>query len=235
LFSKIYSLNKTRHDNVLSIAYYFSIISIPVTVIFYFFKVKPDNITYSRFFIGILASIFLYLNQSLVALFLYLAFIILDYSDGALARLYKNKTFYGKFLDGNVDHLCATIFYVIIGFYFYKLSKNIIDLVYSMICVIVYFRGQTIYDLYSTLVRWSNLECNKKNEAYIRKKNFILLQFLNANDFLRYIFLIIILINDKRWGFLEFYIFFFGLLIFGFVTTTIHFLGAYKNLKFRKT
>lgn len=234
LFLKFFLLNKEKHSNILTSHYYFNLISIPFTVIFYFLRIKPDNITYSRFLIGLLASILLYFNYNLTALFLYLTFIILDFCDGTLARFYKKKTFYGKFLDSNVDHLCHNIFFVSIGIFFYNLSQNIIDLIYSVTCIIIYIRGQNMHDLYSSLVRWSNLECNKKNQPQIIKRNFILLNFLYIVTFLQYVFIIIILSNEKHQSFLAFYFFFFCLFIFGLVISVVHFLSAYKNLKLKK-
>jgi phosphatidylglycerophosphate synthase len=78
-------------------------------------KITPDHLTYSALIAGVAAGIFYSLgtrDTSLVAACLYFFFIVLDCSDGQLARLKGNGTPVGRILDGIADYTAAIAVYV---------------------------------------------------------------------------------------------------------------------------
>jgi len=134
----------------------------PFVVLFFYLKIKPNTITYLRFFFGLII-IYLAFNYVMkLALICFILFKIFDYVDGSIARLYNNKTFYGKFIDSSTDLFVESFFLLFLGFYYFNLLNDYAFLKLYMSSVIFWIFGQFIYDKYGSLTRWSNLE-NKKN------------------------------------------------------------------------
>jgi len=82
-------------------------------------KITPDHLTLAAIVFGICGGFFYSfgLQQTAVigALF-YILFIVLDCSDGQLARLKKNGTKIGRLLDGIADYIAVTAIYIGLAF-----------------------------------------------------------------------------------------------------------------------
>ncbi|MCK5087507.1 MAG: CDP-alcohol phosphatidyltransferase family protein [Melioribacteraceae bacterium] len=90
-------------------------------------NITPNQITTAALNIGLLAG-FLYIFNTkimlITAAILLIIYDILDCSDGQLARLKKNGTFFGRILDGVSDYLVSVAIYLGIGFGFAMQSDD---------------------------------------------------------------------------------------------------------------
>lgn len=90
-------------------------------------KITPNNITFIAILMGLTAGYFYSLGKPVYfkagALF-YLAFNILDCSDGQLARLKKNGNHIGRLIDGIGDYIATLAVYIGIAFGFVSKSIN---------------------------------------------------------------------------------------------------------------
>jgi phosphatidylglycerophosphate synthase len=78
-------------------------------------RITPDHLTFAAIIMGLIGAFFYafgsQLTSNIGALF-YILFIILDCSDGQLARLKKSGTSLGRLLDGISDYIVVTAIYV---------------------------------------------------------------------------------------------------------------------------
>ncbi|MCU0472919.1 MAG: CDP-alcohol phosphatidyltransferase family protein [Bacteroidales bacterium] len=78
-------------------------------------KITPDHLTFAAIIMGLIGAFFYAFGSQFTcnigALF-YILFIILDCSDGQLARLKKNGTSLGRLLDGISDYIVVTAIYI---------------------------------------------------------------------------------------------------------------------------
>ena len=90
-------------------------------------KITPNNITFIAILMGLTAGYFYSLGKPVYfkagAIF-YLAFNILDCSDGQLARLKKNGNHIGRLIDGIGDYIATLAVYIGIAFGFVSKSGN---------------------------------------------------------------------------------------------------------------
>jgi hypothetical protein len=77
-----------------------------------------------RFFFGLIIIYFAFNYQIQLSITCFIFFKILDYTDGSIARLSNNKTFYGKFIDSSSDLFIEVFFLLFLGFYFFNLLKT---------------------------------------------------------------------------------------------------------------
>jgi phosphatidylglycerophosphate synthase len=78
-------------------------------------RITPDHLTYTAIIAGSLGGLFYAFGSQVtckIAACLYLLYIILDCSDGQLARLKKNGSAVGRILDGIADYSAATAVYI---------------------------------------------------------------------------------------------------------------------------
>jgi len=78
-------------------------------------RIKPDNLTFAAIVTGLTAAVFYALGHSWAAnigAVLYGLFIVLDCSDGQLARLKKNGSPIGRIVDGAADYMVVTAVYI---------------------------------------------------------------------------------------------------------------------------
>jgi hypothetical protein len=90
-------------------------------------KITPNNITFIAILMGITAGCFYSLGQPVyfkIGALFYLAFNILDCSDGQLARLKKNGNHIGRLIDGIGDYIATLAVYLGIAFGFVPNSVN---------------------------------------------------------------------------------------------------------------
>ena len=77
--------------------------------------VTPDNLTFSAIISGLIAGIlyaFGVQSTTIIATCFFILFVILDCSDGQLARLKKNGSATGRLLDGIADYLAVSAIYI---------------------------------------------------------------------------------------------------------------------------
>ena len=143
--------------------------------IFIILKIKPNTITVLNFFVCILSLIllFLYKNLFFFSILLFLVYQLLDNIDGGVARHYKIKTYFGKYIDSLSDVFFASFFYIGISLVTYQLTSNYHLLLFTLLSSSLIAFDVFILDKFSALVRWSNNENKKKFPPYIRKKKFI--------------------------------------------------------------
>jgi len=165
--SKIYNFKTEALFQVL-----FSKISYFFTPIFIIFKITPNTITFMNFIVSIF-SIILILNGKgsflEYGILLYLVYRIFDFCDGAVARHFKQSTFYGRFIDGLADIFLNSFLILSLAFYSFQIFESLPLLIFGCVTGILTSFDTFIYDRYSALARWSNSENRIKVLPYIKK------------------------------------------------------------------
>ncbi len=90
-------------------------------------NITPNQITTVALIIGVIGGILYTFNTHfylIIAAILIITYDVLDCSDGQLARLKKNGTFFGRILDGVSDYFVSTAIYLGIGFGFASNSDD---------------------------------------------------------------------------------------------------------------
>lgn len=78
-------------------------------------NITPDHLTLAAIIFGLTGGVFYAFGlqqTSVIGAIFYILFIILDCSDGQLARLKKNGTKIGRLLDGIADYIAVTAIYI---------------------------------------------------------------------------------------------------------------------------
>src|SRR4051794_26373369 len=104
---------RTNDANVSAIGrYLYRPISFPLTVPFAMAGISANQVTISAVFVFAIAAYGLASGDPALMLagaMIYLFFMIMDFVDGNLARVFRNATVFGKLLDGFVDALATLI------------------------------------------------------------------------------------------------------------------------------
>lgn len=204
----------------------------PFAVFFFYLKIKPNTITYLRFFFGLIVIYFAFNHKIKVSLICFIFFKIFDYVDGSIARLYNNKTFYGKFIDSSTDLFIESFLLLFLGFYFFNLLNDYHFLKLYMSCVIFWIFGQFIYDKYGSLIRWSNFE--NKNNALPNIINIKLKRLILILDDI-YIFSFFLMIyNLEQFALKSAFVIIFSCISFAILNIIAHVMYAHKNLNENK-
>ncbi len=90
-------------------------LSWPLTAIAGSLGISPNATTAIRAILAVLALVLIPFTLWGVVVFLFA--VVLDYVDGALARLQDRATYYGKFIDGLVDIVADIFFLPVLGLY----------------------------------------------------------------------------------------------------------------------
>ena len=204
----------------------------PFAALFFYFKVQPNTITYIRFFFGLIIFYFFLINELQFAIGSFLFFKLFDNVDGSLARLYKKKTFYGKFIDSLCDIFIEVFFLIFLGLYFYDLLNDYTLLKLYIVCAIFWIFGQFIYDKYGSLIRWSNLENKKNARPNIRNGNYLRVLLILEDVYLFCILLI--LYKYYLFGLVVSYILVISCILSGLINIILHIISANKNLREKK-
>jgi len=176
LLKKSFKINSSyRNFNSVSISgYLINRIANFFIPIFLILKIKANTVTMINFFVGFTCIIFFFIFNGdffSYSILLYIINKILDHCDGGLARFYKNKTFFGKFIDSISDVLFLSFFNLSLAIFFYLKTNNFYLLIYGSISSIFICFDVFILDKFSSLVRWCNKENKKSFPTYIRKNN----------------------------------------------------------------
>ncbi|MCF6268524.1 MAG: CDP-alcohol phosphatidyltransferase family protein [Melioribacteraceae bacterium] len=90
-------------------------------------NLTPNQITSIALIIGMIGGVFYFFNTHYaisIGAVLLIVYDVLDCSDGMIARLKKNGTFFGRILDGIADYFVTVTVYLGIGFGFANNSDN---------------------------------------------------------------------------------------------------------------
>ncbi len=90
-------------------------------------NLTPNQITSIALIVGMIGGIFYFFNTHYaitIGAILLIAYDVLDCSDGMIARLKKNGTFFGRILDGIADYFVTVTVYLGIGFGFASNSAD---------------------------------------------------------------------------------------------------------------
>lgn len=150
--------------------YVFRLIGVYISIIFIKCRFHPTTINILNFLVGLSALILIFINNEnlkySIALFQIAYFI--DLTDGNVARYNNIASFWGRFLDSVIDILVGGFIYVVL-FYYSLLNFNSSSLiVLGMFATLFHPIYHMIYDKYSSLARWSNLDNKTKIVPYIR-------------------------------------------------------------------
>ena len=143
-----------------------------VTLLFLRLNISSNATTYLNFLLGIammiffIQSTFLFYNIAITSL---LCMYVLDCVDGNISRIKKTSTFYGRFID-------SLFGLIVISFQMFGLSifcnialNNEILFYFGLISTCVSPFGHFVFDKYSALARWQNLNSRNKIKPYIWK------------------------------------------------------------------
>ena len=90
-------------------------------------NLTPNQITSMALIVGMIGGVFYFFNTHYaisIGAILLITYDVLDCSDGMIARLKKNGTFFGRILDGIADYFVTVTVYLGIGFGFANSSDN---------------------------------------------------------------------------------------------------------------
>ena len=114
------SLKLIEVEEILDLFFYRPLAFIFVKII-YKTNITPNQITVIALFVGMIAGVLYFFNTHFaitIGAFLLIIYDVLDCSDGMVARLKKNGTFFGRILDGIADYFVTVTVYLGIGFGF---------------------------------------------------------------------------------------------------------------------
>jgi phosphatidylglycerophosphate synthase len=238
LLIKSYNINcKYRNFQSVSLINFilnrFANIFIPI---FFILKIKPNIVTIINF-IFILTSlilIFFYNEYFILAVLFYFIYLVFDQIDGGLARLYKKKTFFGKFIDSSIGVFFEGFFYIGLSLFFFNLKSDKLIFIFCLFSSFLYIFDVFILDKFSSLVRWCNEENNNKFSPYIRRKKFLRM-FLTFYDMYVCLILILPFFLHDLYIMENVIILIFSILFLSAVfNISLHAIFAYKFLNFKK-
>jgi len=102
----------------LDIRFFYRWVSLPLTYIFYHIGLTANVVSYLMISISILSAILIYQGEIVVGIALWQLWLILDSVDGEIARLRKECSSKGWFLDLVFENFCFPINFIAIGFAF---------------------------------------------------------------------------------------------------------------------
>jgi len=120
------SLKLIEVEEVLDLFFYRPLAFVFVKTI-YKTNLTPNQITTIALIVGMIGGVFYFFNTHIaitIGAILLIIYDVLDCSDGMVARLKKNGTFFGRILDGIADYFVTVTVYLGIGFGFASNSGN---------------------------------------------------------------------------------------------------------------
>ena len=114
-YSKVYSLFLFK--------YIFIPLAWPLTWFFANLGASPNHVTLLRMLLVLISFVLILIEVNLYGFIMLYICLILDCSDGQIARLTNKATHFGKFFDGWIDSFFDITFPIIIAIYSYKQSN----------------------------------------------------------------------------------------------------------------
>ena len=213
--------------------YFFRQVGTFLSPAFIILKIHPTTINMINLICGMIAFLTVYLNEDFLnyGIMIYYLSVIVDNTDGNIARYTKHASFFGRFVDGLIDIIVLGFIRLALFYFILKNYDSEVLLLLSLLSILLISITHLYYDRYSAISRWSN-ELNKtKVNPYIRNKYGKKINFLMID--LQHLFLLLILIFYQQKEFLENFILLFLILsITHFIFNSyIHIRYSYKFLK----
>lgn len=239
-FIKSYSINtsgKKKSYNTLSylILNFFANFLI---AIFLKFKIKPDAVTSLNLILYLTSTILIFSFQNenyFFGIIIFLITLLIDKCDGGLARIYKHKTFFGKYYDSIIDIIFPGIILLGLTLNYYIVNDDFLFLTIGIFSSFFLVFDSTVLDKYAAIVRWCNQENKSKIVPYL-KKNMI----TNFHDILKqdiiFVCLILILLKPLSDSSQVYYFsIIYSICIYcGLYNLIFHSIKAKKNLNYKK-
>jgi len=109
------SLKNVHAEEFLDV-YFFRPIAFVIVKALYSLPLTPNNYSFLSFVAGFSAAFYFYKGQMVLGAFLFFLFAVLDCCDGMQARMKKNGSEFGRFIDGLVDYTSNIACYFALGF-----------------------------------------------------------------------------------------------------------------------
>ncbi len=109
------SLKNVHAEEFLDV-YFFRPIAFVIVKSLYSLPLTPNNYSFFSFVSGFIAAFYFYQGQMALGAFYFFLFAILDCCDGMQARMKKNGSEFGRFIDGLVDYTSNIACYFALGF-----------------------------------------------------------------------------------------------------------------------
>lgn len=109
------SLKNVRAEEFLDI-YFFRPIAFVIVKSLYSLPLTPNNYSFMSLTSGLIAAAFFYQGIFAWGAFFFFMFAVLDCCDGMQARMKKNGSEFGRFVDGLVDYVANGACYIALGF-----------------------------------------------------------------------------------------------------------------------
>ncbi len=121
-FAEYKSSLKNVHAEEFLDVYFFRPIAFVIVKLLYSFPLTPNNYSFASSASGLTAAWFFYHAQFRWGAFFFFLFAVLDCCDGMQARMKKNGSEFGRFIDGLVDYTSNIACYIALG---YGVNKSI--------------------------------------------------------------------------------------------------------------
>ena len=138
--------------------YLFIPLAWPLTFILINLGVSPNQATYIRIIIHLIAYLFILIGSFITGYILIYLAIIFDCVDGQIARTKNNATYFGKFLDGWIDCIFEVSFVIFIALTISQQEEGIINI--ALLASLM----NALY--WITLLRFSIIKENKKKYKF---------------------------------------------------------------------
>ena len=214
-FQKIFKRNKsqTKLKNDSFIYFTYRRLSFFITPFFLFLRFTPNYISLLYFILSIFSCLLIILlDQEFyrLAIIIFLVGRIIDCVDGNIARVKKQTSFFGRFLDGFLGLTIGSFLQFSICILIYKIYGSTYLFWIGLFSAIFESYRHFILDRYAALARWNNEENKKKILPYIRKDKYsrilftlldlqeislILSAFFIFSNFVEYLFISFFSIN----------------------------------------
>ena len=106
---------KNIHAEELLDVYFYRPIAFVIVKTFYQLPLTPNHYSFASFVSGISAAYFFARGNFPLGAFFFFLFAVLDCCDGMQARMKKNGSEFGRFIDGLVDYTCNIACYIGLG------------------------------------------------------------------------------------------------------------------------
>jgi phosphatidylglycerophosphate synthase len=174
----------------------FRYLSFYLTPLFLFLNISDNQATLVRTIVGILSLFLILIGEISYGIYIFFLGDIIDCVDGNISRINNTATYFGKFIDGYSDAVIENLLiFSLTVFYILNFEMNVIEISFFIITITINLSFHFILERYNNFLRWAK-ELNVVDDKPIfKKKNLIIINVFND---LRYLFLILITINNSN-------------------------------------
>ncbi|MFH1770949.1 MAG: CDP-alcohol phosphatidyltransferase family protein [archaeon] len=133
--------------------------SYPFTVLFYYVRLTPNMVSLISFLVTLLASYFIVIDKLILGGILVWIGLVLDFSDGEVARLRNMQSEFGAWFDAFLDRIGELFLFgaIIINVY----SHN--PKIYILVLCLMAFISTTLWRYFNLVIKTSFKENREKN------------------------------------------------------------------------